>query len=252
MADRLQSELEFHNTQAQARAADLLADPNRLRFTNNTYLDHETWIRPAFQALGNLEGKSVLDYGCGHGMASVVLARMGAQVTAFDLSNGYLQEAHQRAQVNDLNIHFLSANGERLPFASGSFHAIWGNAVLHHLDLRIAGQEILRVLRTDGIAIFCEPWGGNPILRLARSYLPYPGKHRTVDEEPLTQKDVDILRDIFPSVTMQGYQFFAMVNRVCPWSPLIKTLAWCDRVALATVPGLEQWCRYMVICLKPC
>jgi len=54
----------------------------------------------------------VLDYGCGHGMAAVVLARRGARVTAFDLSARYVAEAAARARANGVNVGFLQADGE--------------------------------------------------------------------------------------------------------------------------------------------
>src|SRR5213076_2968969 len=134
-------------------------------------------------------GRRLLDYGCGHGMASVVLARAGARVTAMDLSHGYLREAATRALANDVTLSLVQADGERLPFADGSFDRIWGNAVLHHLDLEQAGSELRRVLRPGGVAVFCEPWGGNPLLRFARRHLPYPAKERTPDEQPLRSRD---------------------------------------------------------------
>ena len=84
-ADRLATEQLFHDRQAADRAATFRRDPAGLVFADEDYLGHETWVRPAFDKLGNLRGKRVLDYGCGHGMAAVVLARRGAAVTAFDL-----------------------------------------------------------------------------------------------------------------------------------------------------------------------
>ena len=87
-ADRLVSEQHFHDRQAADRAATFRRDPAGLRFADDDYLGHETWVRPAFSKLGDLRGKRALDYGCGHGMAAVVLARRGAVVTAFDLSPG--------------------------------------------------------------------------------------------------------------------------------------------------------------------
>src|SRR5262249_25493392 len=179
--DRLRSEQHFHDRQARERASAV-----RLRFDDADYLDHETWIRPAFAQLGEVRGLPVLDYGCGHGMAAVVLARAGAHVTAFDLSSGYVEEARARARANGVHVELVQADGERLPFADGAFDRIWGCAVLHHLEVRTAGRELRRVLRPDGRAVMCEPWGGNPLLQLARERLPYPGKHRTADERPLT------------------------------------------------------------------
>ena len=75
--DRLRQERQFHDDQARARAATFAADPARLRFSDADYLDHESWVRPAFAKLGDVRGRRVLDYGCGHGMAAVVLARRG-------------------------------------------------------------------------------------------------------------------------------------------------------------------------------
>src|SRR5690348_2673427 len=162
--ERSGSERTFHDRQARRRRA---GQPDGLQFDDASYLDHESWIRPGFEQLGEVRGLRVLDYACGHGMAAVVLARRGAQVTAFDLSHGYLEEAHARAGANRMTIGFVQAQGERLPFADGAFDRIWGNAVLHHLDLRIAGREIFRVLRPGGRAVFCEPWGENPLLNWA-------------------------------------------------------------------------------------
>ncbi|HJT78357.1 MAG TPA: class I SAM-dependent methyltransferase, partial [Gemmataceae bacterium] len=174
--DRLSTEQAFHDQQARGRALTFAAQPDRLRFDDDSYLDHETWIRPAFGMLGAVAGRDVLDYGCGHGMAAVVLARRGARVTACDLSLAYLQEAQARARANGTDVAFAQADGERLPFADGSFDAVWGNAILHHLDVRTAARELYRSLRPGGVAVLCEPWGGNPLLSWARRRLPYPGK----------------------------------------------------------------------------
>src|SRR6516165_588306 len=95
--DRLLAECRFHDRQAEGRAADL-SDDAALCFHDDDYLDHETWIRPALARLSDVTDQPVLDYGCGHGMAAVVLARRGARVTAFDLSRGYLAEARRRAR----------------------------------------------------------------------------------------------------------------------------------------------------------
>ena len=86
--DRQSSERVFHDQQARQRAVTFVRRPQDLYFEDDSYLDHETWIRPAFEQLGELQGLNILDYGCGHGMAAVVLARRGARLTAFDLSPG--------------------------------------------------------------------------------------------------------------------------------------------------------------------
>jgi SAM-dependent methyltransferase len=248
--DRQEKERAFHDQQARQRAATFARRPRELSFEDDVYLDHETWIRPAFELLGELRDRSVLDYGCGHGMAAVVLARRGARVTAFDLSSGYLQEARRRAGANGARIDFVQANAERLPFADRSFDRVWGNAVLHHLDLAKAGRELFRVLKPGAVAVFCEPWGENPFLSWARRCLEYPGKARTADELPLRLSDLRLLRGIFPSLEMSGFQLLAMARRVLRHRPVLDWLNRCDRMLLARVPLLQRYCRYVVLQLR--
>lgn len=246
MLDRLSVEQSFHDRQARARAHSF-GDLASLRFSNDAYLDHETWIRPALDRLGEVSGLPVLDYGCGHGMAAIVLARRGARVTAFDLSPGYLIEARRRAVANDTTVEFVQADAERLPFADGSFARVWGNAILHHLDVRLACRELHRILQPGGSAVFCEPWGENPLLAWARRRLPYAGKERTPDEQPLRRRHLSVLRETFPSLQVEGYQLLSMARRVLRRGRFVSGLEWCDARLLRVAPSLSQFCRYVVL-----
>ncbi len=248
--ERLLGEQAFHDDQARHRAATFRVRPGELHVDDDAYLDHETWVRPAFGRLGDLHGLHVLDYGCGHGMAAVVLARRGALVTACDLSPGYLTEARRRARANGVAINFAQADGAQLPFADASFDRIWGNAVLHHLDIEAAARELWRVLRPDGFAVFCEPWGGNPLLDWARRHVDYPAKGRTPDEEPLRPRHLRLLRKVFPDVHVQGFQLLSMVRRVLGTGRIVAGLDWSDRLLLHKVPALQRFCRYVVLTLK--
>jgi ubiquinone/menaquinone biosynthesis C-methylase UbiE len=247
--ERLQAEQTFHDRQAAERASRF-ADTASLRFSDDWYLYHASWIRPAMSRLGDVAGKSILDFGCGHGMAAVVLARRGARVTAMDLSAGYLAEACRRAGANERDIDFVQANGERLPFADGSFDGIWGNAILHHLDLAVTARELRRVLRPGGAAVFCEPWGGNPLVAFARRVLPYPGKHRTADEHPFRAQDLAALRDVFPALRLEGFQLPGMLRRVLQIEGTAERLERWDARLLTRIPALWRLCRYVVLTLS--
>jgi SAM-dependent methyltransferase len=247
--DRRAAEQLFHDKQAAERADTFRAGRADLRFDDEAFLDHETWVRPAFHLLGDLRGGHALDYGCGHGMAAVVMARAGATVTAFDLSPGYVNEARERAEANGVTVTCVPADGEELPFPDSSFDAVWGNAILHHLDLSRAGRELFRVMKPGGVAVFCEPWGGNPLLSLARRFLPYPGKDRTPDEVPLTRRDLAPLRAVFGAVEVRGFQLLGMVRRV--WKGRgVRVLDAIDGGLLRAVPPLRNWCRYAVIAVR--
>jgi ubiquinone/menaquinone biosynthesis C-methylase UbiE len=183
-------------------------------------------------------------------MAAVVFARAGADVEAFDLSPGYVDEAERRAEANGVSITLRSADAEHLPYYDESFDAVWGSAILHHLDLIQAGGELHRVLKSGGVAVFCEPWGGNPFLNFARRWLPYPGKHRTRDERPLNSNDLRALSVSFPDLQVEGYQFFAMLHRVFPNRRFRRFAEAMDRLAFRVFPILKNCARYIVIVLR--
>ena len=132
--------------QARQRAVTFSSHPDELVFDDDDYLAHETWIGPAFAALGDLRGARALDFGCGHGMAAVVLARLGAHVTAFDLAPAYLTEAQQRAVANGAAIDFVQADAEILPFRDRALDCVISIRFLFHAD----GATRVRILREMG------------------------------------------------------------------------------------------------------
>lgn len=248
--DRLLREQRFHDRQARDRAATFAARPDRLRFRDADYLDHETWVRPALERLGDVAGRPVLDLGCGHGMAAVVLALRGAAVTACDLSAGYVAEAAARGRANEADVRCVQADAHRLPFAAGSFAAVWGHAVLHHLDVPAAARELWRVLRPGGVAVLCEPWGGNPLARLARRWLPYSGNGHTADEEALGPRQVRELAAVFGRVEVEGFQVLGALRRMTARPGVRAALDRADERLLGWWPGLRRFGRYIVITVQ--
>ncbi|MBI3026363.1 MAG: class I SAM-dependent methyltransferase [Candidatus Tectomicrobia bacterium] len=246
--DRLRREREFHERRSGERSGRLSGA--ELRFEDSLYLDHETWVRDTFALLGDLRGKRVLDYGAGEGLSSVVLARRGARVVSFDIASGNVRLTARRAAANGVPLHLAQMAGEALAFRDGAFDAVYGNAILHHVNLERAGAELRRVLRPGGVAVFSEPWGENPVLEFVRRRVPYRGKDRTPDERPLGLADVARLRAQLPLAEVRGYQLLSMIRRQVRWRPLISLLEGADALLLGLFPGLWRWCRYAVIILR--
>lgn len=77
-----------------------------------------------------LEGKLVLDAGCGLGRFSEIVLDHGGTVVAVDLS-GAIDAAFKN--LNDRGrIHFVQADVFRLPFRPGTFDMAYSTGVLHH------------------------------------------------------------------------------------------------------------------------
>ncbi len=106
------------------------------------------------------QGDLILDIGCGTGAYSRPLASStDATVVAIDLSAEIVRGVLQDAPAN---LTPAAADAGRLPFPDGTFAAVVGNGVLHHLPLDAVLPELLRVLRPGGLLCFAEPNLLNP------------------------------------------------------------------------------------------
>ena len=101
--------------------------------------------------LDQLQGKRVLEIGCGMGFHTETLARAGAQVTAVDLTEHAVNMTRRRLELRALQAEVLQADAERLPFQDRSFDFVWSWGVIHHSARtgRIA-RHIARVLKPEG------------------------------------------------------------------------------------------------------
>ena len=98
---------------------------------------------------------NVLDVGCGGGLLSEELARLGSAVTGVDPAVASLKTAREHAQRSGLTIEYLAAPGESLPFESASFDAVVCTDVLEHVDnAGLVIGEIARVLKNGGVFLF--------------------------------------------------------------------------------------------------
>ena len=109
----------------------------------------------AFLAPHLRAGMRLLDCGCGPGSITVDLAEAVApgEAIGIDLRENAL--AHGRALARErriANVTFQAANVHQLPYAEGSFDALFACAVLQHLALPLAAlKEMHRVLRPGGV-----------------------------------------------------------------------------------------------------
>jgi ribosomal protein L11 methylase PrmA len=89
-----------------------------------------------FAHLMPLEGKEVLDYGCGSGESAVMMAACGAtKVTAFDISPLSVAKGQRRAELNGLadRLQFDVFKAGETGYEPASFDIVVGIAILHHL-----------------------------------------------------------------------------------------------------------------------
>lgn len=217
------------------------------------YLHQTSTMVGVADFLGDIRGKQVLEYGCGLGEISTLLAKSGACVTTFDLSQKSVLTCRRRAKLNDVdaNIGLSVAAGENLPYADESFDVVFGKAILHHLDADLGWVDISRVLKPGGKAVFVEPMGMNPLLNFVRDHIPYPHKNPRGADHPLNYADIHKWGRGFRQFGYREIQLLSMLERGFGFGRQFLFFRHIDDVLLARLPFLRRYCRYVVMyCIK--
>jgi SAM-dependent methyltransferase len=198
--------------------------------------------------LGDLRGKKVLEYGCGLGHVSTLLVRSGALVTTFDLSRVSAKVASQRVALNNQNhLAVTVAAGESLPFADECFDSIFGKAILHHLDVGLGADDLYRVLKRGGKAVFTEPMGMNPLLNFVRDHVWYPKKTPRGADRPLSYDEIHAWGQRFSQFYYREIELLSMIERGFGFKTQLPRLRRLDNLLLERAPFLRRYCRYVIM-----
>lgn len=110
-------------------------NPVRLQFIRD--VARRSFSSPASGGGKALAGLQVLDLGCGGGLISAPLARMGALVTAIDASEGAIGAARAHAEAAGLAVGFRCATAETLVAEGASFDLVVAFEIVEHVaDVR--------------------------------------------------------------------------------------------------------------------
>jgi SAM-dependent methyltransferase len=198
----VQREKEFHNQLAQG--IDIHELLVRETFESPTAIEN----RFALRSMGDLKGKKMLDLGCGAGETAVYFALQGADVWACDIAEELLAVAGRLAEKFDVTIKRSVASSGTLPYPDGNFDYVFGNGVLHHVELSSTAAEIRRVLKPGGKAFFVEPLPYNPVIHVYRAMA---AKVRSADERPLSFKQLKDFGSVFSSFRHQEFWLFSLL-----------------------------------------
>ena len=197
----------------------------------------------AFHLLGDVRGKTILEYGCGDGENTVVLANRGAKVIALDISPELLDVTRRRLAVNGCDgVELVVGSAHSLPLPDESVDVVFGMAILHHLELDLASREVSRVLKKGGRAIFEEPTRNSKLVAKLRNLFP-----RRADvspyERPLTTQEMQGFAGPFSyqSKTFQ-FVFSSLASFVPRWTKQATRLsARIDASLLRLFPWLDYY-----------
>lgn len=205
----------------------------------------------AYHLLGNVAGRQVIDFGCGTGSNTVLIASRGARVCGIDISESLVRMGQQRLQVHDVpgRPALLVGSAHDLPFQTASADVVFGIAILHHLDLEKVSAEVHRVLKPGGRAIFQEPVRNSPVVRALRRLIPYRAPDISPFERPLTDAELSSFARRFSSMRTRAFGLpHVKLGRLLPY--VRRHTDWLyrsDRTALDRLPWLQRYAGIRVI-----
>jgi SAM-dependent methyltransferase len=200
----------------------------------------------AFYLIGDVDGKRVLDLGCGSGEKTAWLCRRGAHLVGIDVSSELVALAEQRLRRSGLAAELKVGSAYALEIADESVDVIFCASVIHHLNITAAVSEMRRVLKPGGAIVLKEPIRFSEAYARLRNLLP---TRRDVSkyEHPLTRSEFASITEAF---TCDGLRYFRL-----PWigiarrisSSLEKQASRIDEMILGAFPLLSRFATVVVV-----
>jgi 2-polyprenyl-6-hydroxyphenyl methylase/3-demethylubiquinone-9 3-methyltransferase len=101
--------------------------------------------------LNYLKGLNILDIGCGGGLISEPMARLGGRVTGIDASEKNIKVAKIHAKKNELKINYLNKSPEEL-VNKDKFDIILNLEIVEHVDnVGLYIESCYNLLKKDGL-----------------------------------------------------------------------------------------------------
>lgn len=237
-------EIEYHSHHAaqlrNTTASYEVLSRQKIKWWNHYWASHSALRRE------DIAGKRLLVPGCGEGFDAIVAAKLGAVVSAFDISPDMLAVARARAFEADVEIELLPMAAENLSYPDGTFDVIYIRDVLHHCDIVESMRSFQRVARPDAFLVMDELYTHSMLQRIRNSGFGrwlYPkvrpviyGKQAeiyiTEDERKLNEWDLDCIIEALFDVRCQFFN--AVVNRFLPPWDAAEMM---DRVLMHALPG---------------
>jgi ubiquinone/menaquinone biosynthesis C-methylase UbiE len=146
--------------QRESKAKSTLS---RSRITMQLKSDKITRTGPEsdiYESVLQLDGKRILDLGCGDGEKTIAIASNGKDRQLLGLEVDMVQHKMNEKYNSSLNVSFQLGKAQKIPAEDNIFDVVFMFMSLHHVPVEsmdAAFCEIHRVLKPEGIVYISEP-----------------------------------------------------------------------------------------------
>ncbi|MCU0652662.1 MAG: class I SAM-dependent methyltransferase [Candidatus Pacebacteria bacterium] len=247
MEDRKTEEIEYYE-QAGSAAIPEFGAGEPVDFEGFKPLRLSSFRRAHELLEKNCMSKEVLDWGCGNGVHTMPIGKMGVKsVLGIDLSDKLLEAAQKNAAASgsDGTVGFLKMDCEKTDFTDNSFDVIFDGGTFSSIDIEKAFPEMARILRPGGMLIGIETFGHNPLANANRARNVRSGKRTAwAASHIFNEKGVALARKYFTQVHVEYFHLFDWVLFPVsgrPWGRLLLDVAEpFDRLFLK-IPFLKKY-----------
>jgi SAM-dependent methyltransferase len=166
-------------------------------------------------------GQRVLDIATGSGNTALAAARRFCDVTGVDFVPSLLERARERAAAERLDIEFLEADAESLPFPDASFDVVLSTfGVMFAPDQAKAAAELLRVCRSGGkLGLTTWPPSGfiGEVQRTSMRFSPPPAGLQPPGLWGTEQRLRELLGDGVTSLSISGQTLMMRHESIDGW-----------------------------------
>ena len=123
-------------------------NPIRIKYIKEKCISHFKLNQSAGKPLSSLK---ILDIGCGGGLISEPMCRLGAKVTGMDASSRNITVAQIHSEKNNLKIEYINSSPEKNDLKK-KFDVILNLEIVEHVDnLKLFLESSSRMLNKNGI-----------------------------------------------------------------------------------------------------
>jgi ubiquinone/menaquinone biosynthesis C-methylase UbiE len=220
---------------------------------------HATWTAGDFHRLGVEQlivgerlceevgiaaGQRVLDVACGAGNTTLAAARRRARATGCDWVPVLLDRAEQRAKAEGLELEWVRADAEDLPFPDASFDVVLSTfGVMFAADQQRAADQLIRVCRpggTIGLANWTPASAVGDIFRLTARFLPPAAGTRSAVEWGSGCRVSELFGDRVASLRLSDHVWRTRFASFSEWLDLYRTWYGPTNRAFAALDGAKS------------
>jgi|TARA_Y100000310_G_scaffold338325_1_gene427650 ubiquinone/menaquinone biosynthesis C-methylase UbiE len=156
----------------------------------------------------SLKNKDVLEIGPGNGNNILKFAKLGANVTAIDVSKKSLQLSKDLMMKHRLldKVKFVQMDVHNLKFRKNEFDIVFIQSTLMYLKPSVVAKQCSNVLKKNGLFVFIEPTLDNFLIRIYRTIF---SEFKETNPKYISYRQIISISKLFRSVRIQGFYIFS-------------------------------------------